>query len=486
MTEPILFVLNGRRTEVRDRPATMTLLDWLRLDARLTGTKEGCAEGDCGACTIVLEQLGPDSTITHHAVIACITVLGQADGLGVRTIEGLRSPDGKLHPIQSALMERSGTQCGFCTPGFVMAGYAFLADRCGRHDLPSIHDALAGNLCRCTGYRPIVQAVQDAIAESQNSEKASAGETTSALAAATRLSDVEFDQGGTRFFAPRSLKRALELRAQHADAIILAGGTDLGLLVSQKRQSFAKVIHLTNIRRLHRIDHCDGLLRIGAAVTYTDALEPLAKRHPTLRRYLTRIGSRQIRNMGTLGGNLGTASPIGDALPVLLALDGKVRLTSAARGSRYVALDTFFTGYRRTAVAGDELIESILIPDMLPGAYLFTHKVSKRRDQDISTVCAAFNVRFNGEIVADVRLAFGGMAPTPKRASHAESRLRGRALTLEAAEAAAEALALDFAPISDWRGSAEYRMRVAQGLVLRLYWQRGAPSTPIDIEELMA
>lgn len=486
MTEPIRFVLNGRYTEVRDRPATMTLLDWLRLDARLTGTKEGCAEGDCGACTIVLERLGPDGSLTRHAANSCITMLGQADGLGVRTVEGMRAADGKLHPIQSALMERSGTQCGYCTPGFVMAGYAFLADRGSGRDLTSVHDALAGNLCRCTGYRSIVQAMQDAIAASQSADESRAGEIASALASATRAEDVEFDHGGTRFFAPRSFDRALELRAQHPDAVILAGGTDLGVLVSQKRQLLATVIHLANIPCLHRIDHREGVLWIGAALTYTDALVHLAERHPMLVRYLTRLGSRQIRNMGTLGGNFGTASPIGDALPVLLALGGKIRLTSAARGSRDVAVDTFFTGYRQTAVAGDELIESILIPDGSPSNSLFAYKVSKRRDQDISTVCAAFSLKFDDDIISDVRLAFGGMAPTPKRAAHAEAQLRGRALTFEATNDAAAALAFDFLPISDWRGSAEYRMRVAQNLVLRLYWQVTAPSTPTDIEELTA
>jgi xanthine dehydrogenase small subunit len=486
MTEAIRFVLNGRHTQVRDRPATMTLLDWLRLDARLTGTKEGCAEGDCGACTVVLERLDRDGTVTRRAANSCITMLGQADGLGVRTAEGVQAADGKLHPIQSALMKSGGTQCGFCTPGFVMAGYAFLADRGGARDLSSIHDALAGNLCRCTGYRPIVAAMQDATAELRSGDDPGARELGAALASAARAGDVAFDQGGTVFFAPRSFDSALELRARHPDAVILTGGTDIGLLVSQKRQTIATVIHLANIGRLRQIEHRDGLLTIGAAATYTDALELLAERHPTLRRYLTRLGSRQIRNMGTLGGNLGTASPIGDALPVLLALDAKIRVASAARASRDIPVDTFFTGYRRTALAGDELIEALLIPDAPPDASLFAYKISKRRDQDISTVCAAFNVRSRGDVVSDVRLAFGGMAPTPKRASNAEALLRGRQLTLDAVTAAAEALELDFVPISDWRGSAEYRLRVAQNLVERLYWQAAVPSMPTDIEELTA
>jgi xanthine dehydrogenase small subunit len=484
MTEPIRFVLNGRRTEVYGRPATMTLLDWLRLDARLTGTKEGCAEGDCGACTIVLERLGGDGTVTRHAVNSCITMLGQADGLGVRTVEGLKSAQGELHPIQSALMQSGGTQCGFCTPGFVMAGYAFASDDGAAGDLSSIHDALAGNLCRCTGYRPIVQAMQNVVTLQQNGGARCDEQLASVLAFARRADDVCFDQGGTAFFAPRSFHNALELRAQHPDAMVLAGGTDLGLLVSQKRQAIAAVIHLANIPDLQRIEHSDGVLAIGAAVTYTNALEVLARRHPTLRPYLTRLGSRQIRNMGTLGGNFGTASPIGDALPILLALDGKIRVASTARGSREISVDTLFTGYRRTALARDELIEAILLPDAPANASLSAYKVSKRRDQDISTVCAAFYVQIDGAVIGDARLAFGGMAPTPKRAARAEALLRGRRLDLDTVSAAAAALREDFQPISDCRGGAEYRMRVAQNLLARLYWQVAARTAPTDIEEL--
>jgi xanthine dehydrogenase small subunit len=383
-------------------------------------------------------------------------------------------------------MDGGGTQCGFCTPGFVMAGYAFLADRGGRRDLSSIHDALAGNLCRCTGYRPIVQAMQNAMVAKQSDDALRHCELTAALASASRTDDVCFDQGGTRFFAPRSFDSALELRARHPDAIILAGGTDVGLLVSQKRQTIPAVIHLTNIPLLQRIEDRNGSLAIGAAVTYTDALGALVRRYPTLRPYLTRLGSQQIRNMGTLAGNFGTASPIGDTLPILLALDGKIRVVSSVRGSRDIPVDAFFTGYRRTALSTDELIEAILIPEARPGATLFAYKISKRRDQDISTICAAFNVEFDGDVIGDARLAFGGMAPTTKRAVQAEAHLRGRRLDLDAVNAAAEALARDFQPISDWRGSAEYRMRAAQNLLMRLYWQRTARSTPTDIDELTA
>lgn len=484
MTEPIRIALNGACREIRDRPATMTLLDWLRLDAGLTGTKEGCAEGDCGACTVVLERLGTGGRITRSAVNSCITMLGQVDGAGVRTVEGLASAGGDLHPLQSSLMNGGGTQCGFCTPGFVMAGYAFLSDKAQPHDLPSIHDALAGNLCRCTGYRPIVAAVQEAWAQLETRSDEPDQDLVSALRSASRQSGVSFQVTDQGFFAPRSLAEALELRAQYPQATIVAGGTDVGLLVSQKRQQLPLVIHIGNVAELVRIEDRGGDVTLGAAVTYADSLEVLAHHHPALRTYLTRLGSCQIRNMGTLGGNIGTASPIGDMLPILLALGAKIRLASRARGSREIAADDFFTAYRKTALEGDELIEAIVIPKAPAGATLFVDKISKRRDQDISTVCAACRLVLEGGVVRDARLAFGGMAATPKRALNAERALSGRRFDLDAADAAGRALMQDFAPLSDWRGSAEYRLTVARNLMRRLYWRAVEPSTVAELDEV--
>jgi xanthine dehydrogenase small subunit len=482
MTEPIRIALNGAYTEIRDRPATTTLLDWLRLDASLTGTKEGCAEGDCGACTVVLEKVSPDGSVSSSAINSCITMLGQVDGFGVRTVEGLRAADGELHPIQTAMMSGGGTQCGFCTPGFVMAAYAYLSDSLERRDLPSIHDALAGNLCRCTGYRPIVAAIQEA----ERAPPSAVPDPTLAatLKSAVRASNARFECDGRTFHAPYSLADALDLRARHPEAIILAGGTDVGLLASQKRQVLPAVIHVGHIPELLRVENRGGALAVGAAVTYSDALEALTELYPTLRTYLTRLGSRQIRNMGTLGGNIGTASPIGDTLPILLALNARIALTSAARGRREIAADDFFLAYRKTALEPDELIEAVLFPKPPVGVQLFVDKISKRRDQDISAVCAACRLTIEDGVVREVRLAFGGMAPTPKRAVHAERALTGKRLDIESAAMAGQALVQDYQPLSDWRGSAEYRLTVGRNLLQRLYWRAAEPATPVDLDEV--
>jgi xanthine dehydrogenase small subunit len=418
------------------------------------------------------------------AVNSCITMLGQVDGLGVRTVEGLASAAGELHPLQAAMMNGGGTQCGFCTPGFVMAGYAFLSDKNERCDLSSIHDALAGNLCRCTGYRPIVAAMQEASELLESRPDDHDPDLVAALRSESRMSGVSFRDADQTFFAPRSVAEALDLRAQYPEAIILAGGTDVGLLVGQKRQQLLLVIYIGNVRELVHIEDRGKDVAFGAAVTYSQALQTLAYHYPTLRTYLTRLGSCQIRNMGTLGGNLGTASPIGDALPVLLALGATIRVASRARASREIAADDFFLAYRKTALEPDELVEAIMVPKPAAKALLFVDKISKRRDQDISTVCAACRIVLDGGIVREARLAFGGMAATPKRALSAERALCGRQFDLEAAAATGNALMQDFQPLSDWRGSAGYRLSIARNLMLRLYWRAMEPSAAVELDEV--
>jgi xanthine dehydrogenase small subunit len=432
----------------------------------------------------VLERLEAGDHVARLAVNSCIMMLGQVDGLGVRTVEGVASPNGDLHPLQAAMMQGGGTQCGFCTPGFIMAGYAFLADETAPRDLSSVHDALAGNLCRCTGYRPIVAAMQEAADLLKNRPHESEPGLAAALRLASRSSSVCFQTNGQKFFAPRSWAEALELRARYPEATILSGGTDLGLLVSQKRQHPPLVIHLGTVPELVRIEDRDHDVTFGAAVTYAKGLEVLCRYYPTLRTYLTRLGSAQIRNMGTLGGNLGTASPIGDMLPILLALGANLRVGSHARGRREIAADDFFLAYRKIALEPDELIEAILVPKPAAGVSLLVDKISKRRDQDISTICAAYRIELQGDIVHDARLAFGGMAAVPKRARSAERALTGKRLDLDAADAAGKALMHDFEPLSDWRGSAEYRLTVARNLIRRLYWRLAEPSSAVELDEV--
>jgi xanthine dehydrogenase small subunit len=460
MADTIRFTLNGRPVDVAGLSPMTTLLDWLRDHRGLRGTKEGCAEGDCGACTVVLERADG----RHEAMNACIALLGQMDGQSIRTVEGLLGTDGAPHPVQRVFAESDATQCGFCTPGFVMTAYAF-ASGGEPPALETIHDALAGNLCRCTGYRPIVDAMK----------KVSGLATETAAPPAPRTESPAFD--GV-FFAPRTLDDLVTLRARHPDALLLAGGTDLGLLASRSRQPPKAVIHVAHVPELNVIDASEKQLTFGAAVTYARAMPVLVEAFPALRSYIARLGSRQIRTLGTIGGNLGNASPIGDMPPVLLALETQVKLVSS-RGERELPLEEFFVGYRKTALAPDEVIQSFTLPRLWPGESFQCDKVSKRRDQDISTVAGAYRVRVKNGRIEDARLAFGGMAATPKRARHAEE-----ALLKDGFDAARAALAQDFQPLDDWRGTAAYRLQVAANLLRRLELRLAEPQRPVEVEAL--
>ena len=459
MTDQIRFVLNDEPIEVSGLSPITTLLDWLRDRRGLKGTKEGCAEGDCGACTVVLERGGK-----AEAINSCIALLGQIDGQSVRTVEGLAGKEGVPHPVQAAMAEADATQCGFCTPGFVMSAYAYAAGG-EKADLGTIHDALAGNLCRCTGYRPIVEAMKKVAGLAVET-----GATPPSRPASATFDDV--------FFAPRTLAELLKLRADHPEALLLAGGTDLGLLASRARKPPASEIHLAHVPELTAIVEGKDEITLGAAVPYAQAMPVLVATFPALRAYLTRLGSRQIRTLGTIGGNIGTASPIGDMPPVLLALGTRVTLASV-RGVRDLPLEDFFLDYRKTALAPDEVIQSLSLPRLWPGEVFFCDKVSKRRDQDISTVAVAYRVRLRGGTVADVRIGFGGMAATPQRAPNVEAALRAGDF-----EAAARAVAEDFQPIDDWRGTAAYRLHVAANLLRRLKLRIDNPEQPVEVEAL--
>jgi xanthine dehydrogenase small subunit len=456
------FVLNGHPVTVAaDVPAATSLLDWLRGPAGLTGTKEGCAEGDCGACTVVLEDAG------RTPVNACLTLLGQLHGRALRTVEGLRDPAGAPHPVQTAMAQADATQCGFCTPGIVMSAWAH-AQQGG-----DVHDALAGNLCRCTGYRPILAAL------------AGLAEAADPPSPAPPPGAGRFTTPGQVFHLPATMTELLSLRAAHPDALLLAGGTDLGLLVSEGRELLPSVICLLNVPELQRIEaRPDGLL-LGAAVSYERLLrrigpdDPLAALAPLLRR----LGSRQIRGLGTLGGNLGTASPIGDALPPLLALGATVTLRSR-RGARELPVEAFLLGYRRTALAPDEVIESVFLPHPPEGSVFACEKLSKRHDQDISAVGAALLLQLRDGRVAAARLAFGGMGPMPARAPQAEAALLGAPWSAATIEQAAAALAADFAPLSDWRATAAYRAAAAANLLRRLWWRQARPDLPLEVHAL--
>lgn len=460
MADFIHFVLNDQPVELSDVSPMTTLLDWLRDHRGLKGTKEGCAEGDCGACTVVLERADG----RREAMNSCIALLGQLDGQSVRTVEGLR-PGKAPHPVQTAMAEADATQCGFCTPGFVMSAYAFAAGG-EAADLETIHDALAGNLCRCTGYRPIVEAM-GRIAGLPN-------EPVSARLPARSASAVF---GGT-FHVPHSLNDLLALRAAHPEALLLAGATDVGLLAGRARKPPDSVIHLSNVPELAALSETETQIRIGAAASYARAMPVLIAHYPTLKTYLARLGSRQIRTLGTLGGNIGTASPIGDMPPVLIALGATLTLAST-RGTRQMPLEDFFLDYRKTALAVDEVIQGITIPKLQPDEVFFCDKLSKRRDQDISTVAAGYRLRIRDGRVEEARIAFGGMAATPRRARSVEA-----ALLKEGFASAAQAVAADFKPIDDWRGTGTYRLQAAKNLLRRLALRVEAPAYALEVDAL--
>jgi xanthine dehydrogenase small subunit len=467
MSKPVRFFLNGQIQEASVRPDT-TVLDWLRNIPRLTGTKEGCAEGDCGACSVLVGQVDGDQ-VRYHAANSCILAMGQIDGKALVTVEGLKS--GELHPIQAAMAENGSSQCGFCTPGIVISLAGLAAQRSaadaglavaesGAED-EAIHDALAGNLCRCTGYRPIVEAARKVLGAGGG---AIAGPHVAAFAAIEP--QPLLSEGGAIFHQPASLNELLTLRSAKPEAILLGGGTDLGVALADYHSDWDEVISLGSVRELRQTGETDNHFSFGAAVTWEEVLARVSGHYPSLATLIRRFGSTQIRSMGTIGGNIGTASPIGDGPPALIALGAEIELASLS-GHRFLPLEDFFLDYRKTELRTDEVIASVSIPKPKEGQAFRVYKISKRYDQDISTVCGAFSIMREEGQVRSARIAFGGMAATPLRAREAEQALTGTDFGRRAADACSAAITARFQPLSDWRGSAEYRLQVAANLVER-------------------
>ena len=448
---PVRFQLNGILIEESEVPPSMTVLDYLRESEGLKGTKEGCAEGDCGACTIAVQS--PQGNV--EAVNSCLMLVPQLDGLSVTTVEGLSQPDSPLHPVQRAFVDNHAAQCGFCTPGFVMALFAF--EQSGEAaTAETVHEAIAGNLCRCTGYRPIVDAAMsvDCVPEEH---------VPPALEHSSHYTDGDED-----FFAPTTLTELVKLRLEHPNAYVYAGGTDLGMRASKDRESYGRVISTSHVSELKRVEQSDGSVTLGAAVTYTDALPVLDEIAPSFAELVRRIGSRQIRNLGTIGGNVCNASPIGDTPPCLIALNA-VMIVHGPKGQREIPAEEFFIDYRKTALNPDEILEALRIPLPQPDMLFRAYKISKRFDQDISAVVGAFALEVEDGMVKSARVAFGGMAATPARANACENALIGKPWVFETAIAAGTAISGDFTPLTDFRASEDYRMRVASNLLRRLY-----------------
>jgi xanthine dehydrogenase small subunit len=503
----VRYLLDGELRTVDGIDPTRTVLQHLREDLGRTGTKEGCAEGDCGACTVVLAELA-GGRVRYRAVNACIQFVPTLDGRALFTVETLKDrATGALHPVQAALADGHGSQCGFCTPGFVMSLFALYKSQ-PAPDRAAINDALAGNLCRCTGYRPIVEAGkhmyslgaaipaarQDCVRAPAGSKSRAASKSETDLARALRglrrRKGLVLRHASGAFHSPRTADELAALREALPDSRLLAGGTDVGLWVTKQHRPLGDLIYLGNVADLLRVDETGGRLDIGAAVALTDAVAALDRHYPELRELWRRFASPPIRNAGTLAGNVANGSPIGDSMPPLIALGASVVLRRGA-DRRELPLEDLYVAYQKTALRPGEFVERVRVPLARPGVRCAAYKVSKRFDQDISAVCAAFALALEGGTIRRARVAFGGMAATPKRAPACEAALAGQAWDAATCERAAAALAADYAPIADMRASAAYRLRVAQNLLRKFHLESsgalaGAPSRLYDMERVPA
>ncbi|WP_342076802.1 xanthine dehydrogenase small subunit [Yoonia sp. SS1-5] len=434
----VSFVLNGDAVTVT-APSTYTLLDWLREDRKLCATKEGCNEGDCGACTVMVSDAdGP------KALNACILFLPQLHGKSVRTVEGISGPDGSLHPVQEAMITHHGSQCGFCTPGIVAS--MTVAHMQGRTDHD---DVLAGNLCRCTGYAPIIKAADAA----------------AAAPVPAWLHDPLPEVSATPF-APETLDALAQWYAAHPDATLVAGATDVGLWVTKQLRDLPDMAFLNRCEELRKITVAADHIHIGAMATMADVLAAVQTAHPSYAAMIRRYGSEQVRNAATIGGNIANGSPIGDNPPALIALDATLHLRHGSK-TRDLPIADFFLDYGKQDRAAGELVTGVTIPKAAPA--LRCYKISKRFDQDISAVCGCFNIAIKDGDIAAARIAFGGMAGIPKRASAVEAALIGQPWTQTVIDAACASFADDFTPLSDMRASASYRMDIAQNLLRRYF-----------------
>ncbi len=467
MKTGLSFTLNGEAISLADVSPNTTLLDWLRASGR-TGSKEGCAEGDCGACSVAMIDTDSEGRPVWRAFNSCLTPLALVQGREIVTVEGLAREG--LHPVQQCMVANHGSQCGYCTPGIIMSmfeGYY-------RPDLKrewQLNDQLCGNLCRCTGYRPIRQAALEAWGGAERTAGDRFGLRLEGAAAVPAADS--YEHAGERFFRPGSLEELFALRAAHPDARLIAGATELGLEISKKFKKFPALISTESVPELRRLEKCDGAWRIGGAVTLTQLCDAIAEDFPLWAKMLGVFGSRQIRNRATLGGNLATASPIGDSAPVLLALDAALVLASPG-GQRTVPVSEFFLSYRKTALSDDEVILEVIVPVVPPAAGHLRKrewfKVSKRREMDISTVAGCFSVETDGAgLVTLARLAFGGVAATPARARKTEEFLVGKAWNEETLREACRVLSTEFQPITDARGSADYRAGLITSLLEKFF-----------------
>ncbi len=478
---PLRFWHRNAAIERHHVPPDRTLLDLLREDLRLTATKEGCAAGDCGACTVVVAE-AVDGRLLYRAVNSCIKPAHAIDGQALWTAADLAQSDGRLHPVQQAMVACHGSQCGFCTPGFVMSLFALYQRTVAQGqavDSHSAHEALSGNLCRCTGYRPIVQA-----ACSLSADAVQAVDETPIVAALHQLAATPETDGD--YLRPSTLPALLQARTQHPQAQLIAGATDAGLWITQGLRRMPQIIDLTRVAELRQVERYPQHIAIGAAVNLQDAFDALAADRPVIAPFGERFAGWPVRQSGTLGGNVANGSPIGDSMPLLIALGAQVVLMAHRKGRtvhRHVPLDRFYTGYRQSLLAPDEVLAWVVVPRPATGEWLGAYKVSKRHEDDISAVCLAVQLHVQDGRITAARIGAGGVAATPARAVKTEAALVGRPWNEATLAVAQQAIQQEFAPLSDLRASADYR-RTILGQLLRRAWLESTGHKTIRLEAL--
>jgi len=457
----IEFVYQDRIFEVKDPDSNETLLNYIRTKLKKTGTKEGCAEGGCGACTVVLGEL-QNNEISYRAINSCITFLPTLQGKQLILVEDLISKEGSLHPVQQAMVSYHGSQCGFCTPGFVMSLFSMFKKHSKFKD-DEIKDSIAGNLCRCTGYQPIIKAAKSLKNKNKIDHFTKNKKNTINLLKKINNRSIVIYNKGKKYFAPRYVQELKKILKKNIDANFLSGGTDLSLSVTKERKDISTIIYMNSIRELNYIKNNNKYIEVGASTPLIELESYIEKYYPDFTKILKRYGSPQIRNVATVAGNIATASPIGDCLPLLLSLNAQVVLQDLKK-TKILFIDNFFISYRKTKLKKGQFIRSIRIP-LFENNIFKAYKVSKRFDDDISSVCAAFNLEIVKNKVQSAKIAYGGMAAIPKRAIYCEKTLSNSLVTEEIIHKAKKALEKDFTPISDMRASGLYRMEVAKNLL---------------------